>query len=106
MANVVKYNTMPFGYYDEMSSRLGKKEYLTVAKLTAMLRIVNAMDRSHKQKFQNVRVALKDGEMVITVTTDEDITLEKGLFPDKAAFFEEVFSVRPVIRQKKTQGGK
>ena len=106
VANVVKYNTMPFGYYDEMSSRLGKKEYLIVAKMTAMLRIVNAMDRSHKQKFQNVRVALKDGEMVITVTTDEDITLEKGLFPDKAAFFEEVFSVRPVIRQKKTQGGK
>ena len=49
---------------------------------------------------------MKDDQLIITVDTNEDITLEKGLFPDKAAFFEEVFRVRPVIRQKKTQGGK
>lgn len=102
IANIAKYNTTPFGYYEEMSSSLSKEEYLVVAKLTAILRIVNAMDRSHKQKFSNVRVALRENELVITVETSEDITLEKGLFPSKAAFFEEVFSVRPVIRQKKT----
>ena len=31
----------------------------------------------------------------------EDITVEKGLFEHRATFFEEVFSVRPVIKQKK-----
>ena len=39
--------------------------------------------------------------MIINVYTDEDITLEKGLFGNRADFFEEVFSLRPVIRQKK-----
>lgn len=39
--------------------------------------------------------------MVITVETEEDISLEKGLFDQSAEFFEEVFGLRPVIKQKK-----
>ena len=35
------------------------------------------------------------------VDTKADITLEKGLFSNRAAFFEEVFGIKPVIRQKK-----
>jgi exopolyphosphatase/guanosine-5'-triphosphate,3'-diphosphate pyrophosphatase len=34
------------------------------------------------------------------VDSSVDITLEKGLFVKRAEFFEEVFSVKPVIRQK------
>ena len=39
--------------------------------------------------------------MIIQVDTPEDITLERGLFTEKAAFFEEVFSIRTSIHQKK-----
>ena len=72
-----------------------------MAKLTAILRIANGLDRSHKQKFKNVKATLKDRELILTVDTKEDITLEKGLFSDRAQFFEEVFNVQPVIRQKR-----
>ncbi len=95
VANVVKFNHAEFVYSQNM-------DYLTVAKLTAILRVANGLDRSHRQKFKDVKTALKDGNLVITVNTDEDITLEKGLFKEKAEFFEEVFSVRPVIKQKKS----
>ena len=63
--------------------------------------MANACDRSHKQKFENVKVSLKDKELIIQVDTSEDITLERGLFTEKAAFFEEVFSIRTSIHQKK-----
>ena len=86
-------------------SSLEKAAQLVVAKLTAILRLANGLDRSHKQKFKNVRTSLKDNELVITVDTNEDITLEKGLFDGRAAFFQEVFNVRPVIRQKRVIGG-
>lgn len=103
IANVVRYNTAEFKYYEEVaaSSSLTKEEHLIVAKLTAILRLVNVMDRSHKQKFGDVRITLKEKELVITVRTAEDTTLERGLFPAKAELFEEVFSLRPVIRQVK-----
>lgn len=104
VANVVKYNHMEFEYYDEVGkvSTLDRESYLTIAKLTAILRIANGLDRSHKQKFRNVKTVLRDNVLTITVDTNEDITLEKGMFNDRADFFEEVFSVRPVIKQKRT----
>ena len=42
----------------------------------------------------------KEEEMVIKIDTPVDITLEKGMFCKRAEFFEEVYSVKPVIRQK------
>lgn len=104
VANVVKYNHLDFEYFDEMGrmSTLDRESYLKIAKLTAILRVANGLDRSHKQKFKDVKTRLMDNELVITVETNEDITLEKGMFNHRAEFFEEVYSVRPVIKQKRT----
>ncbi len=103
IANVVKYNTFEISYEDILEQPgLTEKDFMLIMKLTAILRVANALDRSHKQKFSEVRILVKDGELQIHVDTSEDITLEKGLFPPKADYFEEVFHIRPVIRQKKT----
>ena len=103
LANVVKFNHLKFGYYDIIteSSKLDKQDYLKIAKLTAILKLANGLDRSHKQKFKDIRVNLKDHNLVITVSTNEDITLEKGMLGDRSDFFEEVFSIRPVIKQRR-----
>ncbi|MCD7725657.1 MAG: HD domain-containing protein [Clostridiales bacterium] len=103
VANVVKYNHMDFDYYDVMSRNgsIDKEAYLTTAKLTAILKLANGLDRSHKQKFKDVRTTLKDEQLIITVDSSVDITLEKGLFTKRAEFFEEVYSVKPVIRQRR-----
>lgn len=104
VANVVKFNHLKFGYYDivTQSSKLDKQAYLIIAKLTAILKLANGLDRSHKQKFKDIKVNLKDHDLIITVTTNEDITLEKGMLGSRSDFFEEVFSIRPVIKQKRT----
>lgn len=103
VANVVKYNHKAFEYYESLGSHtmLDKNVYLVIAKLTAILRVANGLDRSHKQKFRDVKTTVKDGQLIIHVDTAEDITLERGLFSQRADFFEEVYSIRPVIRQKK-----
>ena len=103
VANVVKYNHQEFDYYEELgtTTTLDPQSYLTIAKLTAILRVANGLDRSHKQKFKDFKTILKEDQLIITVNTAEDITLERGLFAAKASFFEEVFSVHPVIKQKK-----
>ena len=103
IANIVKYNRLPFSYYNdtELASTMDKESYLKVSKLTAILRLATGLDRSHKQKFENVKSTLKDDQLVITVDSPADITLEKGLIGRKAQFFEEVFSVKPVIKQKR-----
>ncbi len=103
VAFTVKYNTSPFVYYDSLTTPtdLSWDQYMVVAKLTAILRVANALDRTHKQKCKDVTVTMKEHEMRITVVTQEDLSLEKGAFNDKVDFFEEVFNVRPVLKQKK-----
>ena len=103
IANVVKFNTLEFCYYDELAtfSSISREEYLIIAKLTAILRMANALDRSHKQKFKDVNITLRDDKLIIAVNSQEDLTLEKGTLAEKTEFFEEVFNVHPVIKQKK-----
>ena len=104
VANVVRYNHELFDHFGDRSpyiEGLSYEDYLIVAKLTAILRVANSLDRTHKQKFKDVRVTVKDREMIINIDTRDDITLEKGLFTNRAAFFEEVFGIMPVIKQKK-----
>ena len=102
VANVVKFNHGPFVYYSaDAGSVLDEEACLLVAKLTAILRVANGLDRSHKQKFKDIKTTVKDGKLIIQVDTAADITLERGLFTRRADFFEEVYSIRPEIRQKK-----
>lgn len=101
VANIVRYNTKEFDYAARTDKSMTSSMYLTVAKLTAILRIANAMDRSHKQKFHDFKMVLKEEELVITAETMENISLEKALFRQKADFFEEIYGIRPVLKGKK-----
>lgn len=103
VAYVAKYDRDEFEYYEVLGEHttLSREAYLVIAKLTAILRVANGLDRSHKQKFRDFKTTLRENELTITVDTDEDITLEKGLLTARTQFFEEVYSVRTVIRQKR-----
>lgn len=86
MASTVLYNTYPLDDYEAVADRLDQVSYVIVAKLAAILRVSNAMDRSHKQKFKNVKAVVKEKELVITIESVDDIILERGLFYVKAGF--------------------
>ena len=104
VANVVRFNSGPVLGFEELASgsTLEQADYMTIVKLTAILRVANALDRSHKQKIKEVRVSWKDPHtMQIFVDTLEDLTLEQALFHEKAEFFESVFSIRPVLKAKR-----
>ena len=111
IANVVRYNIRDFDYnmvrmeteLDEVTDSFsGQNEVmLLIAKLTAMLRLANSMDRGHSAKLADCRMTVKDQNLIITTDYHGDITLEAVSFEQKAAFFEEIFGIRPVLRHKK-----
>ncbi len=102
VANLVRYNSSDFPKYLEFVGGFDKDTYIMICKLAAILRIANAMDKSHRQKFSNLIITRKDKELILTTETLEDITLEKGLFEKKADFFEEVYGIRPILKQKRS----
>lgn len=103
IANVVRYIRTPFHYYREADSKteIQRRDYMTVARLTAIIRVANVLDRSHKQKAEETKATVRNQDLIITVTAKEDMTLERGLLPDAGDFFEEIFSLRPVLKIKK-----
>ena len=101
VANVVRFNHSRFVYDVQNIGNLEREAFLVVAKLTAILRLASCLDRSHKQKLKGLRAVLKDAQLMLTVDTQEDITLEKGFVEANADFFKEVFSVEPVLKQRK-----
>ncbi|MCR5094084.1 MAG: exopolyphosphatase [Lachnospiraceae bacterium] len=74
---------------------------MTILKLTAILRVASGLDRSHLKKLKGAAFSLKDDKLVISTDTAADITLEKKLFSTRAEFFEEIFGIRPVIRNQR-----
>ncbi len=104
IANVVRFNHSKFLYFGQNAELMefGKESYLIVAKLTAILRLANSLDRSHKQKLKGLKATLHENQLILTVDTQEDITLENGFFVNGIEFFQEVFSVQPILKQKKT----
>ncbi len=103
VANVVRFNTASFNYYDDLAmvTSVSREEYLVIAKLTAILRAANALDRSHHQRIKTVNVSIRGDELVLTTQCDEDLTLEKGTLEEKDSLFEEVFNLKPVLHQTK-----
>ena len=101
VANAVLYKSHNLPPYEVLADRLDRESYLLVAKLAAILSVANAMDRSHKQKFKNIKAVIKGKELVITIETAGDASLEKALFDTRAGNFEDIFSMKPVIKEKR-----
>lgn len=101
VAEIVHYSTETFPRYSHFIDSMEKDTYIKLSKLFAIFVIANALDKSHTQKFSDVKISLKQNVLTITAHTVEDITLEYGLFEEKANFFEEVYGIKPCIKQKR-----
>ena len=101
VANIARYHS---GAVPSMShaewAELTPQERLTVSKLTAILRIADGLDRSHKQKFSDIECKLQDSDLVIVGHSDRDTRLEEWAFGFKSEFFTEVFGMRCLLRKK------
>lgn len=100
VANTILYNTLQMSEPEKLLQRLGETAYLTVYKLTAILKLANGLDRSHKQKIECIRALLREGELLISAETQEEMALENQVFMEKAKYFEEVFGVKPHLQVK------
>ncbi|MGP8309540.1 exopolyphosphatase [Enterocloster aldenensis] len=111
IANVVRYNIRDFDYdkvqletqihQEDMPGYSRNSITILIAKLTAILRLANSMDRSHRGKLADCRMAVRDNELIITTGYQGNMALETASFEQKADFFEEIFGVRPVLKQKR-----
>ncbi len=102
IATVVAFNRQPLKSYNQVADTFTEDEYLILVKLLAILKVANALDRSHKQKLKNVSMSVKDNILNISIESASSMALERGMFSEKAEFFESVFALKPVLKEKRS----
>ncbi len=79
---------------------LPSKEWIApIAKLAAIVRAADALDRSYMQKIKSCKVNLKNDELIIEVATKVDLTLEEWTFANKVTMLEEVYGIKVRIER-------
>jgi exopolyphosphatase/guanosine-5'-triphosphate,3'-diphosphate pyrophosphatase len=76
---------------------------MTVAKLTAILRLADALDDSHQQKIHKLTVSLKNDQLSLTVHSPQNLSLEKWAFKKKSRLFKELYGIEPLLKQRRTE---
>jgi exopolyphosphatase/guanosine-5'-triphosphate,3'-diphosphate pyrophosphatase len=98
VANVARYHrkSMPKPQHEGYRA-LSSKERVVVSKLSALLRLADAMDNEHASKVESFSVEFKKPKLTLRLRGDGDLLLEKWALAKKATMFEEVFSVKLVV---------
>ncbi len=103
IANAIRYMSTEITDYDAIreDALLKETDVILVTQLAAILRLSEALDAGYSQKVLSVNAVRKEKKLVITVEVKSDFTLEKGIFEKHIDFFEEIFTLRPVLKIKK-----
>jgi exopolyphosphatase/guanosine-5'-triphosphate,3'-diphosphate pyrophosphatase len=72
---------------------------ILVQKLSALLRIADALDRSHRQKIHDIDVHIvpKEG-IILDVVSDEHIAIEQAFFQEKKKMLEDITGDEVTLR--------
>jgi exopolyphosphatase/guanosine-5'-triphosphate,3'-diphosphate pyrophosphatase len=77
---------------------LSRDSRLVVSKLAAILRIADALDRSHLRQLHALSFVREDDQLVITASDVEDVALERLALAEKGDLMESIFGLQPVLR--------
>src|SRR5882672_1225366 len=100
VANVARYHRKGAPQSDHPAyAALPRSARLSVNRLSAILRVADALDKSHAQRIQSPKITLQEEELLIDVDGAEDLALERLTLDQKGSLFEEVFGLKPVLRE-------
>lgn len=80
-------------------SDLDREERMVVFKLAALLRIADALDRSHAQRIKNVVIRPEGSRLTILTPGVEDTTIEQIAINSKCDIFREIYGFDVLLAQ-------
>ena len=106
IALVARYHrrASPRPYHEEFQS-LDRESRIAVAKMAAILRVADALERSHLQQLREMSFTREKGQFVITIRGAQDLTLERLALKEKGKMFEEVYGTPVVLRGSRGHRG-
>lgn len=78
-------------------NHLSAEQKVITAKLVAIFRLADSLDKSHLGKISRIRTELADGLLNVYYHAESDIALERWTFMKTAVNFAEVFGISPKL---------
>ncbi|HAX68372.1 MAG TPA: Ppx/GppA phosphatase family protein [Anaerolineales bacterium] len=102
VANVMRYHrkAMP-GVQDENFRALSSKDRLVVIKLSALLRLADAMDVSHKRRVKDVSMKQVRNRWLLKLEGEEGLSLETWALEKRRSLFQDVFGMKLEIEAQR-----
>ena len=98
IANVVRYHRKsPPAQSHVNYIALRREQRITVLKLSAILRIADALDRGHMQRVRGITAEITEGDLVLHCDYTGDISTERYGLESKSDMFEEVFGLSVTV---------
>ncbi len=102
VAHLARYHRRVDSPANEASfRRLPQRQRTTILKLTALLRLADAMDASHLGRARSVKLTEKKRKWQLTLNGRGDLTVERRELERRRGLFEETFGVQLEIREGK-----
>ncbi len=98
IANCARYHrkASPSSAHPSFMS-LSREDRILVLKLSALLRVADALDRGHTQRIKITEIERKEDHLVIRVEEGGELTLERLSLEEKGDMFEDVFGIKAVL---------
>ena len=74
-----------------------RPDRMTILKLTAILRIADALDRGHIQQFSDFSIKITPTSLEIHTKKSKNPVLERLALSEKSGMFESVFGYKVVL---------
>ena len=82
---------------DDHFQMLPRSSRMAILKLTAIIRIADAIDRSHTQKFDQLKIAKQKDSLLIYTGNRHNTVLERQALDEKGGIFESVFGYKVIL---------
>ena len=104
VATVSRYHrkALPSPAHPEFVS-LPQADRMTVVKLAAILRVADALERTHREAPRALEFRREADRFVILLRDMEDLTMERLALKDKGNLFADVFGLVPELRELRTE---
>ena len=79
------------------------EDRMTVAKLAALLRVADSLERTHREAPRALEFRREADRFVIQVRDMEDLTMERLVLREKGNLFADVFGLVPELRELRTE---
>ena len=98
IAQIAKYHRGSLSPQDDDHFlMLPRSDRMHILKLTAIIRIADALDRAHQQKLSDLIITKQEDSLFISSKTKHNTLLEKKALTEKASMFEYVFGYKVIL---------